>query len=236
MPSLNVLSSYLACVARPYMGNFVQPRKAIPEQPLQLYDFEACPFCRKAREALSALALRVEVYPCPKNGERFRPGLIERGGRRSFPYLIDPNTGTEMYESDDIVRYAFDTYGQGSRPVWLHPAIATPTSSLASAARLLHKTTSGGPGMSARPSRRPEELLILYGYEGSPYCRLVREVLCELELPYLLRNIPRRAPEREAFIAHAGKMQVPYLIDPNTGVEMFESADIMAYLEATYGA
>ena len=33
----------------------------------------------------------------------------------------------------------------------------------------------------------------------------------------------------------SGKMQVPYLVDPNTGIEMFESTDIIAYLEATYG-
>jgi hypothetical protein len=28
-----------------------------------------------------------------------------------FPYLADPNTGTEMFESADIVRYLVDTYG-----------------------------------------------------------------------------------------------------------------------------
>lgn len=27
------------------------------------------------------------------------------------PYLIDPNTGTEMYESDDIVAYLNEKYG-----------------------------------------------------------------------------------------------------------------------------
>jgi glutathione S-transferase len=31
-----------------------------------------------------------------------------------------------------------------------------------------------------------------------------------------------------------GKVQVPYLIDPNTGVEMFESKRILAYLNQTY--
>jgi glutathione S-transferase len=30
-------------------------------------------------------------------------------------------------------------------------------------------------------------------------------------------------------------MQVPYLIDPNTNREMYESDDIVAYLEAEYG-
>jgi len=29
-------------------------------------------------------------------------------------------------------------------------------------------------------------------------------------------------------------MMVPYLVDPNTGTEMFESADIKRYLLATY--
>ncbi|MFM8410099.1 MAG: hypothetical protein ACKOCT_07460 [Alphaproteobacteria bacterium] len=32
----------------------------------------------------------------------------------------------------------------------------------------------------------------------------------------------------------SGKMQVPWLSDPNTGVSMFESADIVAYLDRTY--
>ena len=29
---------------------------------------------------------------------------------------------------------------------------------------------------------------------------------------------------------------VPYLVDPNTRTEMFESADIVRYLEETYAA
>ena len=33
-----------------------------------------------------------------------------------------------------------------------------------------------------------------------------------------------------------GRVQVPYLIDPNTGVEMFESTAIVAYLDKTYAA
>ena len=31
-------------------------------------------------------------------------------------------------------------------------------------------------------------------------------------------------------------MMVPYLVDPDAGISMFESADITAYLERTYGA
>lgn len=31
--------------------------------------------------------------------------LIEKGGKRQVPYLVDTNTGVAMYESDDIVEY-----------------------------------------------------------------------------------------------------------------------------------
>ena len=31
--------------------------------------------------------------------------LIERGGKRQVPYLVDVEAAVEMYESDDIVEY-----------------------------------------------------------------------------------------------------------------------------------
>ncbi len=39
------------------------------------------------------------------------PELVERGGQMMVPYLIDPNTGTEMYESEEIIAYLNHTYG-----------------------------------------------------------------------------------------------------------------------------
>ena len=41
---------------------------------------------------------------------------------------------------------------------------------------------------------------------------------------------------RPAFVERSGKMMVPYLFDRNTKREMFESADIVEYLNPTYGA
>jgi len=29
---------------------------------------------------------------------------------------------------------------------------------------------------------------------------------------------------------------MPYIVDPNTGVDMFQSKDVQAYLRETYGA
>ncbi len=226
---LDVSSSLLATLSRMASGFQVGRVGPRPEKLLELYEFENCPFCRKAREALSILDLDAKILPCPKNGPRYRPELTRRGGKAQFPYLVDPNTGTEMYESNVIVRYLFEHYGAGAPPLLLRGGPHNDfTTSLAAIFR------PGRRGRSYRRARSPEEPLELYSFEASPYCRIVREALTSLEIPYVLRNVARGSAKREAFAARAGKMMVPYLIDPNTGTEMFESADIVRYLEATY--
>jgi len=47
--------------------------------------------------------------------------------------------------------------------------------------------------MKARPSKVPAEPLVLYSFESSPYSKPVRARLCELEIPYLLKNTPKGA-------------------------------------------
>ena len=228
--ALDVATSFVASVARFGAGMAVGAPGTRPERPLELYEFEGCPFCRKVREALSILDLDAVVYPCPKNGPRFRPEVVRRGGKALFPYLVDPNRDVAMYESDDIVRYLFDTYGDGAVPRVLGLPIVTDVSSgLASAARL----TNGVRYRSARPPTAPLEL---WSFEASPFCRIAREALCELELPYLLHNVGKDGEGRADFVARSGKMMVPYLVDPNTGRAMFESAEIRRYLNETYGA
>ena len=225
--TFDVATATVASAARPNFGNVHVARRAEPAQTLELFDFEACPFCRKAREALSALSLSAIVYPCPKNGPTYRRQVIERTGKSQFPYLVDPNNDVAMFESDDIVRYVFKQYGTGAPPWYFSSVFATVTSSLASAAR-------PNSGRTYAPARKPEERLELYGYEGSPFCRIAREALCELEIPYLLHNVPRKSPGRAGFIERSGRMQVPYLVDPNTDTAMFESAEIARYLYDTY--
>lgn len=226
--ALDVGTSLATSLTRAGTGAWVGTLGKRPEQPLELWDFEGCPFCRKAREALSILDLDVHVYPCPKGGPRFRPGLVERGGKALFPYLHDPNTKREMYESSDIVRYLFQTYGDGRVPLAL---AAGPLTDITSALGGMFRPARG---VFHRKARAPEQSLELYGYEGSPYSRLVREELSSLELPYLLHNVARGSPRREDFVKRSGRMMVPWLSDPNTGREMFESADIVRYLRETY--
>ncbi len=225
---LDLSTATAASAARPNFGNVHYARRKVPAQPLELYEYEVCPYCRIAREALSALSLDPIVYPCPRGGATYREKVKREGGRYQFPYLVDPNTGVAMYESADIVDYLFREYGDGRAPWFLRQrGFAVTTSMLASGFRPRR-------GRHAVPAKKPRELLELYSYEGSPFCRIAREALCELELPHRLHNVPRRSPDRDRFVRLSGKMQVPYLLDPNTGVQMFESADIRRYLFDTY--
>jgi glutathione S-transferase len=226
---LDVATSFGSTLARLASGMQVGALGARPEQPLEVYEFESCPYCRKVREVLSILDLDAFIRPCPKGGPRFREEVKARGGKALFPYLVDPNTGKQLYESDDIVAYLYQHYGVGPPPrIFRSGPVGDVSSMLASAWR-----PAGG--TRYEPARAPEQELELYSFEASPFCRLVREKLCSLELPYLLHNVAKGSPGRRAFVERSGKMMVPYLADPNTGIGMFESAEIVRYLDATYG-
>ncbi|WCJ34306.1 Thioredoxin family protein [Euphorbia peplus] len=201
---------------------------ARPEKPIEIYEFEGCPFCRKVREIVAVLDIDVLFYPCPVRGPTFRPKAIQMGGKKQFPYMVDPNTGTAMYESDDIIKYLVDKYGDGTVPLALSLGLLT---TLTAGFAMLGRA---GKGSSYTPSRIPPKPLEIWSYEGSPFCKLVREALVELELPHIQRSCARGSSKRQALFEKAGHFQVPYLEDPNTGIQMFESADIVDYLRATY--
>lgn len=226
--ALDVTTSVLTTIGRLGSGARVGVLGKRPARPLELYEFEACPFCRKVREALSILDLEAMIFPCPKGGPSHRLRVRAKGGREMFPYLVDPNSGKSMYESDDIVAYLFSEYGNGRVPSTLGAGLLTNVAStLAGLPRL-------GAGSRYRPARSPAQPLELYSFEASPFCRIVREALSTLELAYRLRNVAAGSPHRDAFAVRSGRMMVPWLADPNTGTELFESAEIVAYLEETY--
>ena len=117
--AVSLFTSTLASSLRGWQGICSRIDSVKPARLLKLYDIENCPYCRIVREVLTELDLDAEIYPCPKGGERFSPELIERGGKAQVPYLVDPNTGEEMYESIDIIKYLYGTYGGGGVPLLL---------------------------------------------------------------------------------------------------------------------
>ncbi len=61
----------------------------------------------QVREAVNILDLDVIFYPCPRGGPTFRQKVLQMGGKQQFPYMIDPNTNTAIYESDDIIQVMY---------------------------------------------------------------------------------------------------------------------------------
>lgn len=231
---------------------------AHPKQPtkaFKLYEFEGSPFCRRVREVMTLLNLDYEVYPCPKGGQKFRPLVKQLGGKTRFPFFIDENTNTQMYESQDIIHHLFKHYGRSGRTPkqYAHyPKIpyAAAVGTVLNGAR--------GVWVNKKIIQRatPEKLLELWGFEASPYTRIVRATLTELELPFIFHNVakerwqdqglaklrlkpgkyePLKGGKREQILKVMGdNIQVPYLVDPNTNTKMFESEDIVQYLLRQY--
>src|SRR6516165_10834582 len=162
--AFDLASSAVAFALRGGAGYTARPAGRQPAKLLELYEFEACPYCRRLREALSEFDFDAMIFPCPKRGTRFRPKVVELGGKAQFPFLVDPNTGRAMYESMDIVTYLRETY-DAPQPPRLQGALGIVAGSLAAGIRASH-------GRAARPSRAPARPLELWSFEASMYARL----------------------------------------------------------------
>lgn len=230
-----------------------------PEKTLKLYEFEGSPFCRRVREVMTLLNLDYEVYPCPKGGMKYRKVVKEQGGKRQFPFFVDENTGAAMYESKAIIDYLFQHYGKsGKTPKKYTHYPKYPVVALAGT--LINGARGVWVNQKIIDRTAPEQLLKLWGFEASPYTRVVRGVLTELEIPFVFHNVakerwqdqgpavlrlkpglyePLKGGKREKVIEVMSRIkndiQVPYLEDPNTGAKLFESEDIVTYLQQKYG-
>lgn len=76
---------------------------------------------------------------------------------------------------------------------------------------------------------------ILYVKTGCPWCLKVLDFASEHGIQFELRNIADSGVA-DGLIARGGKRQVPYLIDVENAIEMYESADIVEYLRNKPGA
>jgi glutathione S-transferase len=199
-----------------------------------IYEYDASPFCRKVRDACAVLDLTVDFRPCPGARAGFSDELFELTGRRTVPFMVDEGAGVQMFESDDIISHLFEQYGPGADkvPFGIKGSAAVVTSGLAAMVRSMPGSRRQA---NARPDNEQMKPLVLYGYEISPFVKPVREKLCALALPHTMIHCARGSGNRAALMERTGKQfQVPYLADPNTGVELFESIEIQAYLDEVY--
>ena len=77
-------------------------------------------------------------------------------------------------------------------------------------------------------------MLTLYYRPTCPFCQRVLGEVEDMGLRMDLKDISSDPLLRAELIERGGKQQVPYLVDSETAVEMYESADIIDYLMHTY--
>lgn len=204
-------------------GKFPRPRK-----PIVLYEYEGSSDCKKVRDACAMLDLSVEIRPCPGETTGYADIMcVATKGRRDVPFMFDPNPSMlkpELYGAKEIVPYLFESYGPGVDKI--------PKSVQGSGSK-------GGKGAKVKKNARNDNMrmkpITIFGWEGCKTVTPVRKTLNELGLAHIFINCNQGSANRKLLEKRTkGVFQVPYIIDPNTGVEMFESKEICQYLDSTY--
>jgi glutathione S-transferase len=77
-------------------------------------------------------------------------------------------------------------------------------------------------------------MLELYQREECPFCHKVRVALNDLELDFICRISKTGSAQREVMLKLGEKPQVPFLVDQEKGVMLYESDAIVEYLYANY--
>jgi glutaredoxin len=73
-------------------------------------------------------------------------------------------------------------------------------------------------------------MLELFVLENCPYCKKVMSFMDENSIKYRKINIEEKESE-ESLIRIGGKRQVPFLIDSDRNIQMYESSDIIEYVK-----
>lgn len=81
---------------------------------LELYELPGCPYCGKVKQKLDDLELDYISHQVPPS-HAHRTEVKEVSGQTGVPVLVDTDNDVEgMAESDDIVRYLEETYGNAA--------------------------------------------------------------------------------------------------------------------------
>ena len=75
-------------------------------------------------------------------------------------------------------------------------------------------------------------MLKLYTYQNCPYCQKVRSAFAEMRISYEEVDAERGTPGALELVELGGKQQVPFLVDEEQGIFMYESDDIISYARA----
>lgn len=70
---------------------------------LELFVLETCPYCLKVMDYMDKNG--IEYRKIDISNEESKNSLIQIGGKRQVPFLIDKDRNIQMYESNDIIEY-----------------------------------------------------------------------------------------------------------------------------------
>lgn len=74
-------------------------------------------------------------------------------------------------------------------------------------------------------------MFLLFHKEECPFCQKVRQFMSDEEISYVSIVTPSGSKSRDILQKLGGKQQVPFLVDVDQGVMMYESGDIIEYLK-----
>ena len=81
---------------------------------ITVYELPGCPFCAKVIDKLDELGLAYDTIEVPSSHHK-RTEVEEVSGQTGVPVLIDEEHDVDgMPESDDIVAYLEETYGDAA--------------------------------------------------------------------------------------------------------------------------
>ena len=70
---------------------------------LELFILETCPYCLKVMDFLEKEGIK--YHKIDISNKESEESLIQIGGKRQVPFLVDTERNIQMYESNDIVEY-----------------------------------------------------------------------------------------------------------------------------------
>ena len=70
---------------------------------IELFVLETCPYCKKVMNFLEDKSIKYRLIDIAN--KESEESLIQIGGKRQVPFLVDNERNIQMYESDDIIEY-----------------------------------------------------------------------------------------------------------------------------------
>jgi len=82
---------------------------------LTLFYKPSCPFCQRVLAEAEDMRIKLNLKDTGTDSVALGE-LLEKGGKKMVPYLVDDERGVSMYESGDIIAYLQEHYKNEASP------------------------------------------------------------------------------------------------------------------------